>query len=85
MPTPRCTETGCANRGLDIDLDLSGQLHYGGRANQDENGDCYVMGLEGYLWSDGYLWSNGYLWSDGYLWTDALTETAGVNFWVSQE
>ena len=28
------TETGCANQGIDIDLDLAGVEHYGGRANQ---------------------------------------------------
>jgi hypothetical protein len=45
----------------------------------------------GYLWSDGYPWSNGYLWSDGYPWSNgypwstALTESMGINFWVSQE
>ena len=34
---------------------VSGTEHYGGRANQDANGDYYIMGIDGYLWSDGYL------------------------------
>ncbi|MDH3804661.1 MAG: S8 family peptidase, partial [Gammaproteobacteria bacterium] len=38
---------GCANNGMDINLDLTNQMHYGGRANQDENGDYYLMGLDG--------------------------------------
>jgi len=46
------TAAGCANRGLDINLDITGQLHCGGRANVDENGNYYLMGLEGYMWTD---------------------------------
>jgi len=70
----------CANRGLDIALDLSGEQHYGGQASQDEDGNFYIPGLgadgylwgHGYLWGDGYAWSDSYLWSDGYLWGDGL-------------
>jgi len=35
----RGSATGCANRGLDIDLDVTNQRHFGGRANVDENGN----------------------------------------------
>jgi len=58
------TASGCANRGLDINLDITGQIHYGGRANVDENGNYYNMGLEGYLWTNGHLWTDGYPWTD---------------------
>jgi len=73
------TECDCANQGLDIGKDLAGLEHYGGRANRDEDGNYYIMGLEddGTIWSGGYAWSEGYLWSDvyfrsnAYLWSRA--------------
>jgi serine protease AprX len=80
---------GCANRGLDIAADLAGDRHFGGRANQNADGTYYLMGLEGYLWTDegvgteGYLWTDGgvgvdgLLWTDGYLWTDGTTNING--------
>lgn len=37
------TASGCANRGLNVSLDLAGLKHFGGRANQDANGNYYVM------------------------------------------
>lgn len=40
------TATDCANQGLDVWLDLAGVEHYGGRANQDENGNFYIMAVE---------------------------------------
>ncbi len=69
------TEAGCANSGLDVAKDLAGVEHYGGRANQDANGDYYVMGLEG----------DGMAWTGGYMWTGSLTEPASINVWVEQE
>ena len=33
------TATGCANQGLNVQLDLAGLKHFGGRANQEENND----------------------------------------------
>ena len=69
------TNYDCANRGMDINLDITGQIHYGGRANVDEDGNYYIMGLEGYLWTDGYLWTNGFLWTDAFLWTDGFLWT----------
>ncbi len=35
----------CSNQGLDIDADLNGTAHFGGPANQDENGNFYVMDM----------------------------------------
>jgi serine protease AprX len=35
--------SGCANRGLNVAVDLAGLKHYGGRANQDSDGNFYVM------------------------------------------
>ncbi len=62
----RSQEVNCANAGMDLKADLNGKLHYGGRANVDEDGNYYLMDLDGYLWTntspgtDGYLWTNGY-------------------------
>jgi hypothetical protein len=39
--------TNCANQGLDINADLAGTRHFGGPANQDANGNYYIMDLEG--------------------------------------
>lgn len=75
----------CANRGLDIQADLDGTMHFGGRANQDADGNYYLMGLDGYLWTDGGVDTNGYLWTDAYLWTDSLTEMATMSSWVDPE
>ncbi len=80
---------GCANRGLDVTLDLLGLAHYGGLANQLPTGEYFVTGLAGYewdpndprgagyMWSDGYLWSDGYMWSDGFLWSDGYLWSDG--------
>ena len=46
------TASGCANRVLDISEDQEDQTHYGGLANQDEDGNYYIMELDGYAWSD---------------------------------
>ncbi len=46
------TASGCANQGLDVSQDLSGAAHFGGMANQDADGNYYIMGLDGYMWSD---------------------------------
>lgn len=51
----------CANGGLDIGADVAGVRHFGGRANQNPDGSYYLMGLDGYLWTEGYLWTGGYL------------------------
>src|SRR6202042_901026 len=37
------TASGCANQGLNILLDTAGLQHYGGRANEDANGNFYIM------------------------------------------
>jgi hypothetical protein len=71
------TEIVTANQGLDIVLDLAGDAHYGGMANQDEEGNYYIMGLDGYVWSGGYMWSDAVVWSGGYMWSDALSWSSG--------
>ncbi len=74
----------CANNGLDITADLNGTAHFGGRANQNPDGSYYLMGLDGYAWTDsgantnGYAWTDNYFWADGYGWTDGLLQTDGV-------
>ena len=79
-------DDGYANRGLDSDLDLAGTQHFGGRANQDENGNFYIMDLQGdgYLWDGSYNWTDAYMWSGAYMWSDSLSETMSINRWVSQ-
>ncbi len=37
------TASSCANQGLNVALDLAGLQHYGGRANEDANGNFYIM------------------------------------------
>jgi subtilisin family serine protease len=79
------TDYSCANRGLDVEADLAGRKHFGGRANKSPDGSYYLMGLDGYMWTDGYMWVDSYLWTDGYMWADTLTEPASINTWVPQE
>ena len=70
--------------GLDIEADLAGTQHFGGRANQNPDGSYYLMGMDGYIWTDGgvgtggYTWTDGYVWTDGYIWTDAYLWTDGT-------
>jgi subtilisin family serine protease len=80
------TATGCANQGMDIDLDLGDVYHYGGRASMDAYGNYFIMGLDGdgYTWdgtfysTSGYPWSNGYIFTDGYTFTDGYLFTDGT-------
>ena len=53
--------------------DAEGVQHYRGRANRDANGNYYIEGLDGFMWSDAFMWSDG------------LTETMSINSWVEQE
>src|SRR6185436_14867585 len=39
------TANGCANVGLNVLLDLSNIKHFGGRANQDADGNYYIMAV----------------------------------------
>ena len=77
--------TNCANQGLDVNADLAGTRHFGGPANQDANGNYYIMDLEGgstwaspipgdgLTWSQGNSWNQGYTWSSGYTWAQGYT------------
>jgi hypothetical protein len=74
--------TGCANRGLDINADLAGTEHFGGPANQDANGNYYIMNMNGSAWGtplagDGYAWNRGYAWNQGYAWSEDYTWSQG--------
>lgn len=71
------TVTECSNQGLDVDLDLAGEVHFGGYANRDDDGAYYIMGLDGYSWSSGYMWSDGLSWSSGYMWSDGMSWSSG--------
>lgn len=44
--------SACANRGMEIDADLDGTIHSGGPANQDEDGNSHIMGMDGSMWLD---------------------------------
>ncbi|MBT8081850.1 MAG: S8 family peptidase [Gammaproteobacteria bacterium] len=70
----------CANNGLHIDNDIDGTQHFGGRANQDVDGAYFLMGLDGYMWTNGYQWTDGTLWTDGYQWTDGYMWTDGYQW-----
>ena len=59
-----------------------GTQHFGGPANEDANGNFYVMNMAGSTWggsqpNDGYSWSTaydgsqGYTWSEGYVWSQS--------------
>ncbi|HTC52584.1 MAG TPA: S8 family peptidase [Steroidobacteraceae bacterium] len=74
------TATGCANQGLNVAADLAGTQHFGGPANENADGDFYIMNMagstwgtplpgDGMTWSGGYAWDQGYDWSSGYVWT----------------
>ena len=70
--------TQCANQGLNIAQDLSGEQHFGGRANQNEDGEYYLMDDDGgRLEGDGFAWSRGYAWSQGFVWSRAYTWSQG--------
>ena len=63
--------SGCANRGMDIDLDLAGVVHYGGPAHQDSDGNFYLVDPADPnrpLAGDAYVWKRGTLWHDAYVW-----------------
>jgi hypothetical protein len=88
------TDLTCANNGLDIEMDLAGTAHFGGRANQAPDGTYYVMDFEGdgflwddaflwdegFLWDDAFLWDEGFLWDDGFIWNDTYT-WSNANTW----
>src|SRR6267154_3764785 len=76
---------GCANNGLDVAADLAGTKHFGGPANQDDDGNYYVMDMGGSTWgdplgSDGYTWSRGYPWGQGYTWSEGYTWSRGYTW-----
>jgi serine protease AprX len=85
------TASGCANQGLNIAADLAGSEHFGGPANEDANGNYYVMNMagstwgaaqpgDGLTWSSGYAWDQGYDWSSGYTWTAAYAWSRGYTW-----
>src|SRR5208282_3401682 len=41
------TATGCANQGLNVAADLAGTQHFGGPANEDADGNFYIMNMAG--------------------------------------
>jgi serine protease AprX len=74
----------CANQGLNIAADLAGTMHFGGPANEDANGNFYIMNMQsstpfakdpsdGYSWSGGAPSTSGYTWSQAYTWTKSYT------------
>ncbi len=78
------TATGCANVGLNVAADLAGTQHFGGPANEDSNGNFFIMNMAGSSWggaqpADGYTWSSayssaeGYSWSQGYAWSQGYS------------
>ncbi len=64
--------SGCANRGLDVDLDLAGLNHYAGLAREAEDGGFYLAGHEGFVWNEGFVWGEGFVWSEAFVWSDGF-------------
>jgi subtilisin family serine protease len=63
------TAVDCANRGMNIDLDLAGDEHYAGLAGVDENGTYYLVdGTGTRLTGPGFEWMQGLLWPEGSFW-----------------
>lgn len=63
------TTTGCANQALDIAQDLSGDKHFYGPANINDDGNFYVEGLGAdYVWqiADNSLNGNALIWRLNY-------------------
>ncbi len=57
--------SGCANQALDIAQDISGEQHFSGTANINDDGNFYIDGLgEEYVWhvADEAIIDNGYPW-----------------------
>ena len=60
------TASDCANQGVNINKDLSGESHYYGPANIDADGSFFIEGLgEEYRWNisksldgSGFIWTN---------------------------
>lgn len=66
------TAFSCANIGMDINKDLAGEIHYGGRANRDDVGNYYIMDLnDNYVWDGRYAWVEGFIWGESYAWGEA--------------
>ena len=61
-------ERGCVNLALDIDADLDGGTHFGGPANQDEDGNFYVGDLAGEVQNSGSIWRANTVWNTGSIW-----------------
>jgi serine protease AprX len=77
--------TNCANVGLDINADLAGTEHFGGPANEDANGNYYIMNMGGSAWGgpsggDGLSWNQGYTWARGYSWSQTYTWSQGYTW-----
>jgi len=83
--------SGCANAGLDVAKDLSGEEHYGGPARMNEFGEFVFWSNEDYaaipsehlLDADGFLWqysdfeNQGFLWQYGFIWQYSDIENQG--------
>jgi serine protease AprX len=85
--------TGCANVGLNVTKDLQGTAHYGGPANQNAQGNFYIMNMnagswgqplagDGLSWSEGFPYGIGYSWNGGYVWASGYLWSKGYP-WTS--
>ena len=72
---------GCANQALNIEQDLTGEKHFHGPSNIDDNGNFYIEGLgQEYVWNkansslegSGLLWKNQYFVETPY-WRDSAS------------
>jgi serine protease AprX len=83
------TRSGCANQGLDIDDDLSGERHFAGPVRQTSSGDFVAYGSDGrvYQWDGTYQtatfpWIDNYQWITTFPWIDVAEWDGNFN-WVA--
>ena len=72
------TVVGCANRGLDVTLDLQG-VHYAGPARMDGSGNFYLAGAagQGTTWTGTYNAAAAVVWTTGELLAQQRTLAGG--------
>ena len=55
----------CANQGLHLAADISGDAHFYGNAAVDADGNYYVAGDEAFTLTGGQAWNDSIAWNDG--------------------
>ncbi len=80
--------SGCANGGLDIAMDMSGEAHFGGPAGIEADGTYQISGIndkwtatgskaESFIWNLSDIGSNGSFWNMSFIWNLSFLEQNG--------